>query len=101
MPERTAPPTWVTDGEHEWIGRLETVGEDGRAIVIDSLGGRVTAGWTPWEAPPRVVAVLCADCEHPAAADDLVRADDGLLLCRRCESSRQHETVQPASAGRR
>ena len=47
MPERREPPTWVTDGEREWIGRL--------------------AQWTPWEPPPRVIAVLCADCEHPAA----------------------------------
>ena len=100
MPERTAPPTWVTDGEHEWIGRLEAVDEDGMAIVIDSLGRRVAAAWTPWEPPPRVVAVLCADCEHPAAADDLVRTDDDLLVCHGCESGRDHDAVRLAAARR-
>jgi hypothetical protein len=98
MPERTQPPTWVTDGEHEWIGWLERVSEDGKAVVVDPLGGRVLAGWTPWESPPRVIAVLCADCDHPAAADDLVRGDDGLWLCCGCESDRAHAGARPAAA---
>jgi hypothetical protein len=101
MPERTAPPTWVTDGDREWIGWLEEVDDDGMAIVVDSLGGRVAAGWTPWEPPPRVVAVLCADCEHPAAADDLVRGDDGRWLCSACESAGECATPRVAAGGGR
>lgn len=54
MPERTAPPTWVTDGEREWIGWLEAVGDDGKAIVVDALGGRVAAAASRTaSAPPR------------------------------------------------
>jgi hypothetical protein len=87
MPERREPRTWVTDGEREWIGRLEQVRDDGKAVVVGD-GGRVIAGWTPWDPPPRVVAVLCADCEHSTAADDLVRGDDGSWLCTGCEGGR-------------
>jgi hypothetical protein len=97
MPERTAPPTWVTDGDREWIGWLESVGDDGRAIVVDSLGGRVAVGWTPWDAPPRVIAVLCADCDHPAAADDLVLGDDGGWRCSGCESGHERAAARPAA----
>jgi hypothetical protein len=88
MPERNAPQAWVTDGEREWIGRLERLRDDGKAVVTGPDGGIVVAGWTPWEPPPRVIAVLCADCERPAAADDLVRDDDGAWLCSGCESDR-------------
>ena len=87
MPQQKPPQTWVTDGECDWIGRLVAVREDGKAVVMNSLGGRVVAAWTPWEAPPRVVAVRCAECGHPAAGGDLVRADDGCLLCSGCEQA--------------
>ena len=88
MPDRTEPYAWVTDGAREWIGRLVQVRDDGRALVVNGDGGRVVVAWTPWEPPPRVIAVLCADCEHPTAADDLVRAEDGTWLCTACEEGR-------------
>ena len=88
MPERTEPYAWVTDGASEWIGRLVHIRDDGRAIVVNAEGGRVVVGWTPWTPPPRVIAVLCGDCEHPTASDDLVRADDGTWLCTGCVDRR-------------
>ena len=88
MPERTEPYTWVTEGEHEWIGRLVHVRDDGKAVIVNADGGRVIVGWTPWDAPPRVIAVLCADCEHATAADNLGRGDDGTWLCTGCENRR-------------
>ncbi len=88
MPEQTEPYAWVTDGRSEWIGRLVDVRGDGRAVVVNADGGRVVVGWTPWEQPPRVIAVLCADCEHPTAADDLVLGADAAWLCTACEERR-------------
>ncbi len=85
MPQRHAPQTWITDGECDWIGRLVDVRADGKAVVVNAIGGRVIAAWTPWEAPPRVLAVRCADCDRPVAGDDLVRADNGRWLCSACE----------------
>jgi hypothetical protein len=88
IPERTEPYTWVTDGPREWIGRLVHIRDDGKAVVVNAHGGRVTVGWTPWGPPPRVIAVQCADCEHPTAAADLVRGEDDAWLCMACEDRR-------------
>jgi hypothetical protein len=85
MSDRLAPRTWVSDGEHEWVGRLTRIRDDGRAIIETSERGRVLAAWTPWEPPPRIVAVLCADCERPMAPDEIIRAGDGAWLCLVCE----------------
>jgi hypothetical protein len=83
--DRHEPRTWVTDGAHEWIGRLTRLRDDGRAIVETPERGRVLATWTPWEPPPRVVAVLCVECERPIAPDEIIRAADGAWLCSACE----------------
>ena len=83
--DRHEPRTWVTDGAQEWIGRLTRLREDGRAIVETTEHGRVLATWTPWEPPPRVVAVLCVECERPTAPDEIIRAADGAWLCSACE----------------
>jgi len=83
--DRHEPRTWVTDGAHEWIGRLTRLRDDGRAIVETPEHGRVLATWTPWEPPPRVVAVLCVECERPIAPDEIIRAADGAWLCSACE----------------
>lgn len=79
------PRTWVADGEEEWVGTLLRVRPDGRAVVLDPRQGRVLAGWAPWEAPPRVVAVACAACDHATTPDALVRDDVGIWLCQPCE----------------
>jgi hypothetical protein len=85
MQDRQEPRTWVSDGEQEWVGRLTRLRDDGRAIVETPEHGRVLAAWTPWEPPPRVVAVLCVGCERPTAPDEIVRGGDGAWLCPACE----------------
>ena len=84
-PDRLEPRTWVSDGEHEWVGRLTRIRDDGRAIIETQERGRVLAAWTPWEPPPRIVAMLCVECERPMAPDEIIRAGDGAWLCLVCE----------------
>ena len=83
--DRHEPRTWVTDGANEWIGRLTRLRDDGRAIVETPEHGRVLATWTPWEPPPRIVAVLCVECQRPMAPDEIIRTGDGAWLCLVCE----------------
>jgi len=88
--DRQEPRAWVTDGSREWVGRLTRVRDDGRAIVETPEHGRVLAAWTSWEPPPRVVAVICVECDQATAPDEIMRAADGSWLCAACELGVPH-----------